>query len=97
MRNKHYTAIVEHCLRLAIRQPTITNEVSKMQANRCVTWLNELSEPDRIFLKVVYGKVPNIKYPTTYDGLKLYGGDTQQLYLRLDKLHRDFAVFNSWI
>ena len=97
MRTKHYTRMVEHSLRFVVRHPPIADEASQIKFDRLAGWLNSLPEVDRNFLKVVYGKIPNIKYPSTLDGLKSYGGDIRTLYKRLDNLHRDFAKFNGWI
>lgn len=90
---RHYTSLVEHYFRLAVRSPCIRDSISEMWQTVTLQWLNTLPSEDKAFIQSVFSRENH----TTKEGLLSLNGDYRISRNRLFALEKGFAIYTLLI
>ena len=87
----HYTKFTEHCLRLAVRNPVIKDDVSAHWQAHTRKWISNQSKADQAFISEVF----RYEHWTTKEGLDSLPGTYRAKRSRLDRLLKEFAIHSE--
>ncbi|MCH4153355.1 MAG: hypothetical protein LKF32_01730 [Mageeibacillus sp.] len=90
-----YTRLVEHFLRMTVRNSSVTGEVPQYWHSFTTHWIENLSDEDKKFICFVFDK----QYDDSRDGIGCYPSEDAYPVKRerLYRLERDFAIAGGLI